>query len=153
MATASKTDEPGTDVSKAIEGDVLPFGAAPLTVPSEFGVAQRVADLIPTPAKWAEYDQIDIDELVGEDFKLVDAMFFDSTMEGAGDEWCIMLGATRDGQVFTTMTGGSIVVRKLHKLMQFPIGGNEYRNVLPVVARITKTDSQTRGHSAYYDLI
>lgn len=158
-ATEAEAPEPSALLDEAqtagltrLEGDVMPFGASALPAAADLGMAYRVADLIPTPAAWSEYAQVDIDELVNRDVILREVMFFDSAItEGA--EWCIILLTDPvTGEQVTTATGSSIVVRKMRKLIAFP-QSNGPRNMLPCVARVTKTPSKTKGYSDYYDLI
>lgn len=135
-----------------ISGDVIPFGVAGLPSAADYGHEYRVADLIPTPAKWAEYAETPIDDIVNQDVIIRDVMYFDSQIEGQ-DEWAIVLFTVpATGEQRTTVTGSNILLRKLHKLQAFPIG-DEKRNMLPIPGRFTKTPSQTKGHSPYYDLI
>lgn len=152
MATAA--DKPTALAASAdpLTGEVMPFGEAPLQAASAYGVEFRVSDLIRTPAEWQEFPQVPFEEICNVDLIIHDAMIFPS-QEYEGREFTIMkLENPTTREVFTSLTGGSVVIRKLRELMEFRIRG-EVRNVLPVAGQFRAHESKIRGHSDYYDLV
>lgn len=135
-----------------LTGEVIPFGATTLPSAASLGVEHRFADVIPSPEAWAEFEQIDIDDVLDVDLIIEDAMFLDSQIND-GDEWAIIkFTDPRSGGVFTTATGGSLILSRLRKVMHWRQGDREV-NLLPMAGRITRTPSKTRGHSDYYNII
>lgn len=149
----------GSETRSALEQAAIDNGATELDVtrtewPMELAgmPTLRVGDYFPSPDAWAAYPQIDIDEIVGVDLALIDAMFFPSLTYDDG-EWCIVQAMRYDTrEVVTYSTGAAIVLRKLHGLKDMEMRDGRI-GAFPINGKITKTDSKTRGHSAYYDLV
>lgn len=157
MATKAEEQSALAASADPLTGEVLPFGETGLQAASAYGLANRVADLIRTPAEWQEYDQVDLAEWCNFDLIIHDVMFFDSqdykNEDGSAREWVIIkLEDPRTKRVMTTATGGTVVVRKLRQLTQYKVNG-QVRNMLPIVGQFRQHESRIRGQSDYFDLV
>lgn len=152
MTTSDKSKTALAASADPLTGEVLPFGTEPLQAASAYGVQHRVSDLIATPAAWAEYDQVKLDDWCNVDVIIHDVMFLDS-IDREGQQWMIILFQPTDSDERLTMAaGGAVLLRKLHQLKEFKANG-EVRNVLPVVGQFRAHPSRIRGQHDYYDLV
>lgn len=147
---STSTDAPPD--ADPLTGEIVRSDHDPLPAGSEYGVDYRVSDVIPTPDRWAMYDQIDRESIVGMDVVILDFMVFES-LKWADRDWVIiLLQRLGDTEPVTTACGGAVVVRKLNDLRNFTFP-NGRQGAFPIAGRLVRRPSRVKGQSDYYDLI